>query len=591
MVLEDHRPKTRDELVKENKELLLRLEEAEDTLNAIQNGEIDAIVTQRPEGSMVYTLEGSDYLYRVLVQEISEGVAILTSEDTIFYSNLKLASMVKLPLERLFGRKLSDFIHIDDLETFKNILQKRLKGGKGEVNIKTVDGINIPVSISVKTLEGLEGSYVIITDLREQKHYEELKKTQKKLLISNKELQRSEERYRNIIDNLQDAYMRDNNEGLITMVSPSSARMYGYGSPEKMIDLPIISLYKNPEDRKFLLTELKKQGKLDDYESEGLRTDGSSFPVSMNVQFHYDEQSKIKGTEVLVRDMTIRKKAEEINHKMLENEQQLTEELNTTNEELKATTEELQTSNEELMLAQTSLRELVDKLRNSNKELEQFAYVASHDLQEPLRMVASFTQLLERRYKGQMDEDADEFIEFIVEGANRMKDLINDLLAFSRLNTEAKEFEKILMKLTLYDVLTNLKPTIKENNARITHDPLPTIKGEPSQINQLLQNLIANGIKFHGNKPPKIHISAQEFEKEWLFSVTDNGIGIDPDYQTQIFNIFKRLHTKEEYPGTGIGLAICKRIVERHGGSIWVESEEGKGSTFYFTIPQIYENK
>jgi light-regulated signal transduction histidine kinase (bacteriophytochrome) len=172
-----------------------------------------------------------------------------------------------------------------------------------------------------------------------------------------------------------------------------------------------------------------------------------------------------------------------------------------------------------------------------------------------------------------------------------MKDLINDLLAFSRLNTEAKEFEKILMKLTLHDVLTNLKPTIKENNARITHDPLPTIKGEPSQINQLLQNLIANGIKFHGNKPPKIHISAQEFEKEWIFSVTDNGIGIDPDYQAQIFNIFKRLHTKEEYPGTGIGLAICKRIVEQHGGRIWVESEEGKGSTFYFTIPQIYENK
>jgi light-regulated signal transduction histidine kinase (bacteriophytochrome) len=229
-------------------------------------------------------------------------------------------------------------------------------------------------------------------------------------------------------------------------------------------------------------------------------------------------------------------------------------------------------------------KELINKLKTSNKELEQFAYVASHDLQEPLRMVASFSQLLERRYKDQIDEDADDYIEFIVEGANRMKKLIDDLLAFSRLNTEAKEFKLTDTNSALDDVLVNLNPTIMENNAQITHDPLPIIKVDSSQIRQLFQNLITNAIKFHGDEPPKIHISAEETGKEWLFSVSDNGIGIDSNHLEKIFNVFNRLHTREEYEGTGIGLAICKRIVERHGGKIWVESEPGKGSTFYFTL-------
>jgi len=236
--------------------------------------------------------------------------------------------------------------------------------------------------------------------------------------------------------------------------------------------------------------------------------------------------------------------------------------------------------------AKRELEEIASKLKISNKELEQFAYVASHDLQEPLRMVTSFTQLLERRYKDKLDVDADEYIGFIVEGSKRMKYLIDDLLEFSRLNTQNREFESVLLKITLEDVLRNLNATIKENNAKISHDPLPTIRGDRSQINQLLQNLIANAIKFHGDEPPKVHISAEESGNEWIISVNDKGIGIDPDHQEQIFRIFKRLHTREEYAGTGIGLAICKRIIDKHNGKIWVESELGKGSTFYFTIPK-----
>ena len=243
----------------------------------------------------------------------------------------------------------------------------------------------------------------------------------------------------------------------------------------------------------------------------------------------------------------------------------------TLEEQVKERTQELSKSNIEL--------------KRSNKELKQFAYISSHDLQEPLRMVTSFTQLLERRYKGQLDNEADEYIEFIVEGAHRMKYLIDDLLTFSRLNTQAKKFENVNLETVLNEVLSNLTVSIEESNAIITHDPLPTVNADKTQMMQVFQNLIANAIKFQGSNPPKIHISAHKDEKEWKFAVTDNGIGIDPEYQKQIFEVFKRLHTREEYPGSGIGLSVSQKIIRRHGGNIWVESELGKGSTFYFTIP------
>jgi PAS domain S-box-containing protein len=232
------------------------------------------------------------------------------------------------------------------------------------------------------------------------------------------------------------------------------------------------------------------------------------------------------------------------------------------------------------------LRELVTELKRSNKELEQFAYISSHDLQEPLRMVALFTQLLERRYKGKLDSDADDYINFIVEGAQRMKLLIDDLLAYSRVNTKGGEFESVDLDNVMNTVLSNLHLFSEENKAEIIIDePLPTIRADPSQMVHIFQNLITNGIKFNDKKTPKIHISAQINGNEWVFKVSDNGIGIATEYQEKIFEIFKRLHDRQEYPGTGIGLAICQKIIERHGGKIWVESEMGKSSTFYFNIP------
>ena len=236
---------------------------------------------------------------------------------------------------------------------------------------------------------------------------------------------------------------------------------------------------------------------------------------------------------------------------------------------------------------EVTLREKTEKLVRSNEDLEQFAYVASHDLQEPLRMVASYVQLLARRYEGKLDADANDFIHFAADGAVRMRKLINDLLTYSRVGTQGKELSPTDSEAALAQSVNDLKLTIEENEALVTHDPLPTVMADRPQLGQLFQNLIGNAIKFRGNEPPRVHISASRNGSGWIFSVRDNGIGIAPEYSERIFIIFQRLHSRQEYAGTGIGLAICKKIVERHGGHIWVESEVGKGATFHFSLQAV----
>jgi signal transduction histidine kinase/CHASE3 domain sensor protein len=235
--------------------------------------------------------------------------------------------------------------------------------------------------------------------------------------------------------------------------------------------------------------------------------------------------------------------------------------------------------------AERALTERARELARSNAELEQFAYVASHDLQEPLRAVVSYLQLLERRYKGNLDERADKYIGYAVDGARRMQTLINDLLTYSRAGRRHEQYVEVDLEALLTRVMKSLEVGIEESGASVTHDPLPTIVADPVGLGQLLQNLVGNAIKFRSEQPPTIHVSARRQERAWLVSVRDNGIGIAPEYQERIFVLFQRLHGRDEYAGTGIGLAICKKIVERHGGMLWVESTPGGGSTFLFTIP------
>jgi light-regulated signal transduction histidine kinase (bacteriophytochrome) len=234
--------------------------------------------------------------------------------------------------------------------------------------------------------------------------------------------------------------------------------------------------------------------------------------------------------------------------------------------------------------SEAQLVKKVEELKRSNEELEHFANIASHDLQEPLRMVASYTQLLSRRYKGRLDSDADDYIAFAVDGASRMQRLIQDLLAYSRVGTKGQELLPTSSEDALSQSLRNLRGAIEERSASVTHDPLPMVLADETQLVQLFQNLIGNAIKYKESGQPHVHISAVKNHTMWKFAVKDDGLGIDPQYFERIFGMFQRLHKREEYAGTGIGLAICKKIIERHGGTITVQSKLGEGSTFTFNL-------
>lgn len=225
-----------------------------------------------------------------------------------------------------------------------------------------------------------------------------------------------------------------------------------------------------------------------------------------------------------------------------------------------------------------------EDLARSNQDLEQFAYVAAHDLQEPLRMVATYTQLLAERYRGKLDDNADKYIHYAVDGALRMQTLVQDLLTFSRVGRQGTDFRSTDCNVVVETAVQNLQTAVHESGAQVTHDHLPVVMADGSQLLQVFQNVIGNAIKFRGSEPPAIHVSASKKDREWVFSVADNGIGIAPEHAEIIFVIFKRLHTRAEYPGSGIGLAICKKIIERQGGKIWVESPRGQGTTFKFTL-------
>ena len=372
------------------------------------------------------------------------------------------------------------------------------------------------------------------------------------------DLRVSETRYRRLFETAQDGILLlDADSGQITDVNPFLIDIMGF-SKEDFLNKRLwdIGLFKDDEKSRNLFLELQNKGYVR-YDNLPLSTrDGRSIDVEFVSNVY-----PVDGKNVIqcnVRDITERKRVEE----------GLRDELEQKIQELAKKTEDL---------------------TRSNVELEQFAYVASHDLQEPLRIVTSYAQHLEKRYKGKLDPEADEFIEFIVDGTRRMEGLIKGLLAFSRVGTRGKPFELLETEAVLKVVLQNLRLAIEDNKGRVTHDTLPAIVADETQIMELFQNLIANGLKFHGEDSPIVHISARREEKGWTFSFKDNGIGIDPQHYSKLFSIFQRLNPRD-YPGTGIGLAVSKKIVERHGGHIWVDSVPGKGATFYFFIPDRDES-
>jgi PAS domain S-box-containing protein len=361
-----------------------------------------------------------------------------------------------------------------------------------------------------------------------------------------KHLAQMEGKYRGLLEAAPDAMVVVNQAGEIVLLNLQAEKQFGYRRnellgqkvkniiPEGFAERLIVDGLRSPEDA---LAQQIGTG----IELNGRRRDCSEFPIELMLSPLGSAEGIL--VTAAIRDITARKKAA------------------------------------------TELLAKVDELNRSNEELEQFAYIASHDLQEPLRMVASYTQLLGRRYKGKLDADADEFIAFAVDGAARMQRLIQDLLAFSRVGSKGQELRSTSSEEALEQALVNLGGGIGESGALVTHDPLPAVLADEMQLTQLFQNLVGNAIKYQTSGVPKVHIAAaMNGGRRWTFSVKDNGLGIDPQYFERIFGMFQRLHKREEFAGTGIGLAICKKIVERHGGTISVESQPGQGSTFSFDL-------
>ncbi|PPK43035.1 PAS domain S-box-containing protein [Trinickia symbiotica] len=392
------------------------------------------------------------------------------------------------------------------------------------------DGTEVPLEIGLNPLETSEGMYVLaaIVDITERKRQEEL--------------------FRATVESAPTAIVMADHTGRITLVNALTESIFGYerdeliGQPvEKLLPQRYRAAHPGLRDSFFFAPSARRMGEGRDL--NGQRKDGSEFPVEIGL----NPVETSTGSFVLaaIADITERKRAEE------------------------------------------ELRHRTEELARSNRDLEQFAYVASHDLQEPLRAIAGPLQLLQRRYLGQLDARADEYIGHAVDGASRMQTLIDDLLAFSRMGRSAEPWEPTESAQALEYALGNLSAAIEASGAQIVHEDLPVVHAISTQISLLFQNLVGNAIKFRSkDRPLRIHVGADARSDAWVFHVRDNGIGIDPQYFERIFLIFQRLHTRRDYPGTGIGLALCKRIVEHHGGRIWVESDPGNGTTFLFTLPR-----
>ena len=482
--------------------------------------------------------------YETLFELSPAYMALLDASGKIKKVNKKAEEFAGIPREKLIGMHFTDlgFLH-EELDIRVERVSKVLNGEPVKSFETRIVENNGDISWLYTQFELLKKGnkpsdiLIICNDITG------LKRTECNL-------KHSEKKFRQIAENIGEVFwIIDPKMSKIIYVSPAYERIWGrtcqslYDDPKSWIDAV------HPEDRDMTMERIWGQSdKIEEvsngFEYRVVRPDGKVVWIwtqAFLIKDEYGEVSRITG---VASDITGYKNAEQ------------------------------------------EIKNLLVELKRSNEELQQFAYVTSHDLQEPLRTIASFTQLMERRYKGKLDEDADEFMGYIVDASVRMKQMIMDLLEYSRVGTRQEMFQDISMESKLNDVLVNLNDLIERNRAEITHDPLPAVSGDESQLLLLLQNLITNAIKFRKeDEPPRIHISAACEKNEYIFSIADNGIGIEEQYFNRIFTIFQRLHTRDEYQGTGIGLSVAKRIVERHGGQIWVESEFGEGSTFYFTIP------
>jgi PAS domain S-box-containing protein len=480
--------------------------------------------------------------YRGLLEAAPDGMVVVDQSGAIVLLNVQAEKHFGYRSDELLGQKVTNIIPegfaerliADGTRTTAEALAQQIGTGI-ELYGRRKDGSEFPIEIMLSPLESTEGILVTaaIRDITTRKDAE-------------RHLAQMEARYRGLLEAAPDGMVVVDQSGTIVLLNVQAEKHFGYRSDE-LLGQKVTNIIPEGFAERLIAdgtrttAEALAQQIGTGIELYGRRKDGSEFPIEIML-------SPLESTEGIlvtaaIRDITVRREAE------------------------------------------ANLAQKVEELNRSNEELEQFAYIASHDLQEPLRMVASYTQLLSKRYKGRLDSDADEFIAFAVDGASRMQRLIQDLLAYSRVGKKGSELLDVSSEESLLLAINNLRSAIEDSGALVTHDPLPRVMADEVQLTQLLQNLVGNAIKYQRPGVPLIHVSAVRNDKGmWLFSIRDNGLGIDSQFFEKIFGMFQRLHKREEFAGTGMGLAICKKIVERHGGEISVESQPGVGSTFHFTL-------
>jgi PAS domain S-box-containing protein len=487
-------------------------------------------------------LRQSEALYRSIGESIDYGVWVCDPDGRNTYASESFLAMVGLTQEQCSSFGWGNVLHPDDAE--RTIarwqecvrtggtwdIEHRFRGADGEWHDVLARGV--PVRDERGAITCWAGINLDITRLKQ----------------TERRLRESEERFRSVLDSSLDVIYRLNLQtGRYEYISPSVETVLGYAPDEiEAMGAPTSLALIHPDDLpavRAMLAHLEEAGEAD-MEYRQRAKSGEFRWLSNHASVCRDEAGRPLYRSGNIRDITERRRAE------------------------------------------GQLRRTVEELARSNKELEQFAYVSSHDLQEPLRMVTAFTGLLRDRYRGKLDAKADEYIDFALEGATRMQSLIHDLLAYSRVGGRTADLAVTNVAEALQTALTDLDASLATAGALVTSDPLPAVVADGSQLAQVFENLIGNSIKYRREQvAPEIHVGAERRRREWVFFVRDNGIGIDPEYSGRIFEIFQRLHGRKEYPGTGVGLAICRKIVERHGGRIWVDSRSGEGATFFFTIP------
>jgi PAS domain S-box-containing protein len=480
--------------------------------------------------------------YYDLFDAAPEGYLVTDHAGRILEANAAVATMLALHKDSLAGRNLVHFFADGSKGDFQNLLFEAVRGKNQqdcELQVQPFRKGPVTVSINVSSAYA-EDSAVrslrwMLRDITERTQVDEA-------------IRQSEAKYRSLVDDDISADFICTRDGRILDCNPAFARMFGFASVAEAESANILVTYIHPEERAELIDRLQQETRLENVERFRKRQDGTQIHVVENIIGIFDAAGNLVVTKGYIIEDTERLKAEE------------------------------------------AMKQYAEHLKRSNEDLERFAYVSSHDLQEPLRTIVTFTQLLERKYVGRIDPEADEYIRYIVDAGRRMQDLIHDLLEYSRITSKAQELQPVRTEEVLAQALLSLNPIIKEESATITYDLLPVVQADPQQLRQVFQNLISNALKYRReDEPPRIRISAERTGDMWQFNIQDNGLGIEPQYFDRIFVIFQRLHTRDQYVGTGIGLAIVKRIVERQGGRIWVESEVDQGSTFHFTIPAVNE--